>query len=155
MTFRDVSAGATTSLWDFGGGHTSTDRQVRHTFTDLSQDSILISLTTGNELQCTNDTSFWVPVELFSVWFPNVFTPTMNTNRTFGCFTHNKLEYYSLYIYNREGLQVFYSADPEAEWDGQYKGAYCPQGVYVYTCTYRRPGTTDIVTQRGTVMLLQ
>ncbi len=155
VTFRDVSVGATTSLWDFGGGHTSTERQVRHTFTDLSVDSILVSLTTGNELQCTQDTSFGVPIELFAVWFPNVFTPTMTTNRTFKCFTHNNLEHYSLYIYNREGMQVFYSSDPSAEWDGRFKGEYCPQGAYVYTCTYRRPGTVDIVTQHGTVMLLQ
>ena len=155
ITFRDVSEGATTSLWDFGNGNTSTERQIRYTFTDLSQDSILISLTTGNDLNCTSDTSFYVPVELFSVWFPNAFTPTLTTNKTFKVFTHNKLEYYSLYIYNRNGQLVFYSIDQNEEWDGTYKGKLCPQGTYVYTCTYRRPGTTDIVNDHGTVVLLK
>ncbi|MCR4828551.1 MAG: gliding motility-associated C-terminal domain-containing protein [Bacteroidales bacterium] len=155
VTFRDVSEGATTSLWDFGGGHTSTERQVRHTFTDLSEDSVLVSLTTGNDLNCTSDTSFWLPVELFSLWFPNAFTPTLGTNRTFGPFTHNILEYYSLYIYNRAGQEVFQSHDQMEQWDGKYRGKYCDQGAYVYVCTYRRPGTEDVVTVKGTVMLLQ
>ena len=155
VTFRDVSPGATTSLWDFGNGNTSTERQLRHTFTDLSEDSVLISLTTGNELNCTSDTMFYVPIVLFSVWFPNAFTPTESTNRTFKCFTHNELEFYTLYIYDRRGVQVFYSTDQNAEWDGTHNGKVCPTGVYVYTCTYRRPGTSDIVTRRGTVTLLQ
>ena len=155
ITFRDVSPGATTSLWNFGNGNTSTERQIRYTFTDLSDDSVLVSLTTGNELNCTSDTSFYIPVEIFAVWFPNAITPTLSTNRTFKVFTHNQLEFYSLYIYNRNGVLVFKSNDQNKEWDGRYNGKYCPQGVYVYTCTYRRPGTSDIVTNRGTVTIIQ
>ncbi len=155
ITFRDVSPGATTSLWNFGNGNTSTERQIRYTFTDLSEDSVLVSLTTGNELNCTSDTSFYIPVEIFAVWFPNAITPTLSTNRTFKVFTHNQLEFYSLYIYNRDGVLVFKSNDQNKEWDGRYNGKYCPQGVYVYTCTYRRPGTSDIVTNRGTVTIIQ
>src|SRR5574344_600404 len=155
VTFRDVSANATSSLWNFGNGNTSTERQVKYTFTGLTEDSILISLSSGNALGCKSDTSFYVPVSLFSAWFPTAFTPTVATNRTFKVFTHNTLEYYSLYIYNRGGDLVFYSNDQNAEWDGKYKGKFCDQGIYVYVCTYRRPGTTDIVTRKGTVMLLQ
>ena len=155
VTFRDVSEGATTSFWNFGGGNTSTERQVRHTFTDLSQDSVLISLTTGNELECTSDTSFWVPIELFSVWFPNAITPSLSTNREFKVFTGNELEFYTLFIYDRKGTLVFYSTNPEDTWDGTFKGKDCPQGAYTYSCTYRRPGTTDIVTNRGTVLIIR
>jgi len=155
VTFRDVSPGAVSSLWDFGSGNTSTERQVRHTFTDLSQDSVQITLTSSNDLGCSSDTSFYVPVELFSVWFPNAITPTLSTNRTFKCFTGNELEYYTLYIYDRHGTQLFYTNDPAAEWDASYNGERVPQGVYVYVCTYRRPGTTDIVTQRGTITVIE
>ena len=70
-------------------------------------------------------------------------------------FTHNQLEYFSFHLYDRKGNQILYTTDQNFKWDGTYKGNRCPQGVYVYTCTYRRPGTTDIVTNRGTVTLIR
>ena len=157
VTFRDVSPESTYTLWNFGNGNTSNNPQIRYTFTDLSEDSILVSLTTGSggELQCNSDTSFYIPVELFAVWLPNAFTPEESTNNHFSLFTHNQLEYFSIYIYDRHGSQILYSTDQHFVWDGTYKGHKCPQGVYIYTCTYRRPGTTDIVTNRGTVTLLR
>jgi gliding motility-associated-like protein len=157
VTFRDVSPGSTYTFWDFGSGNTSNEVQVRHTFTDLSEDSVLIKMTTGTggELQCNRDTSFYVPIELFAVWFPNAFTPEESTNNTFSLFTHNNLEFFSIHIYDRHGNQILYSNDQNFVWDGTYNGHQCPLGVYIYTCTYRRPGTTDIVTQRGTVTLLR
>ncbi len=157
VTFRDISPGSTYTLWNFGNGNTSTDRQIRYTFTDLSEDSILVGLTTGSggELGCTSDTSFYIPVELFAVWFPNAFTPEESTNNKFFLFTHNELEYFSFYLFDRRGSQILYTTDQDFIWDGTYKGKPCPTGVYVYTCTYRRPGTTDIVTRRGTVTLLR
>ena len=155
VTFRDASPGATTSLWNFGNGNTSTERQLRYTFTDLSEDSVLVSLTTGNELECTSDTQFYVPIEIFSVWMPTAFTPDESTNNEFSLFTHNQLEYFSFNLYDRKGNRILYTTDQNFKWDGTYNGHKCPQGVYVYTCTYRRPGTTDIVTRRGTVTLLR
>ena len=155
VTFRDVSPGATTSLWNFGNGNTSTERQIRYTFTDLSEDSVLISLTSGNELNCTSDTQFYVPIEIFSVWLPNAFTPDESTNNKFKLFTHNNLEYFSFHLYDRKGNLILYTTDQNFEWDGTYKGHNCPQAVYVYTCTYRRPGTTDIVTRKGNVLLMR
>ena len=31
----------------------------------------------------------------------------------------------------------------------------CPQGTYVYVIYYRRPGTEDIVNQKGTITLIR
>lgn len=155
VTFKDVSRYAVRSLWDFGNGNTSTERQLTKTFTTLTEDSIYITLTSYNELNCYNDTAFYVPVSLFAVWFPTAFTPTLSTNRTFHLFTHNDLEYFSIYIYDRRGDLVFYSTDQNFEWDGKHNGRYCDQGTFVYVCNYRRPGTTDIVTRKGTVLMLQ
>ncbi len=157
VTFRDVSPGSTYTFWDFGSGYTSTEKQVRHTFTDLSEDSVQIKLTTGTggELQCNSDTAFYIPIEIFALWIPNAFTPEESTNNEFFILTHNNLEYFSFYLYDRRGSQILYTTDQNFKWDGTYKGKPCPTGVYVYTCTYRRPGTTDIVTQRGTVTVLR
>lgn len=155
VTFSDVSPNSTTSLWNFGNGVTSTKRSVSQTFSDISQDSVLISLTSGNALGCKSDTTFYVPIDLFSVWFPNVFTPTMNSNTTFHIYTHNPLQFYSLFIYDRRGQLVFHSTDQNEAWNGKFKGKLCEQGSYVYVCNYRRDGTFEITTLKGTVMLLQ
>ncbi len=155
VTFTDVSPNSTTSLWDFGNGVTSRARSVAQRFSDISQDSVLISLTSGNALGCTSDTSFYVRIDLFAVWFPNAFTPTMNSNRTFHVYTHNELQYFSLYIYDRRGQLVFQTTDQNKAWDGTHKGKLCDQGSYVYVCNYRRDGLNEITTLKGTVLLLQ
>ena len=155
VQFSDQSEYGTSSLWNFGNGQTSTFRTVVHTFTDLSEDSLLISLTTGNALGCTVDTSFYIPVGIFAVWFPNAFTPRLETNNVFKAFTANELDDFELYIYDRAGLQVFVSNDPEVGWDGTYHGQICKEGAYVYIAKYRRKDSDLFLSQKGTVLLLR
>ena len=155
VQFSDQSEYGTTSLWNFGNGNTSSTRTVVFTFTDLSQDSIEISLITGNALGCTVDTSFFVPVGIFAVWYPNAFTPGLETNNTFHAFTANDLMDYEIYIYDRNGILVFSANDPEIAWDGTYKGHNCTPGTYVYISKYRRAGVDRLMSQKGTVTLLR
>ena len=155
VQFADLSENGVTSLWNFGNGNTSTTRTVVFTFQDLSQDSILISLVTGNQLGCTSDTSFYVPVGIFAVWFPNAFTPKMETNNLFKPFTANQLEEYNLYIYDRAGNMVFHTEDVEEGWNGTYKGTECKEGAYVFISTYRRPGVERVFSQKGTVTIIR
>ncbi|MBO4307393.1 MAG: gliding motility-associated C-terminal domain-containing protein [Bacteroidales bacterium] len=155
VQFSDLSEYGVTSLWNFGNGNTSSVRTVVFTFSDLSKDSILISLTTGNALGCTSDTSFYIPVGIFAVWFPNAFTPKLETNKFFKPFTANDLEDYELYIYDRNGTLVFKTTDVEEGWDGTFNGKDCMQGVYVYISKYRRPGVDRVMSQKGTVTLLR
>ena len=155
VQFADLSEYGASSLWNFGGGNTSTTRTVVFTFTDLSQDSILISLVTGNAIGCTSDTSFYVPVGIFAVWFPNAFTPRLETNNIFKPFTANTLEDYELHIYDRSGNLVFATTNVEEGWDGTYKGHDCKQGSYVYIATYRRNGVERLMSQKGTLTLIR
>jgi gliding motility-associated-like protein len=155
VQFADLSENGTSSLWNFGNGNTSTTRTVVFTFTDLSQDSILISLVTANAIGCTNDTSFYIPVGIFAVWFPNAFTPKLETNNTFKPFTANNLEDYELYIFDRGGNMVFSTTDIEEGWDGTYKGNDCKQGSYVYIAKYRRQGIERLMSQKGTLTLIR
>ncbi len=155
VQFADLSEYGTTSLWDFGNGNTSTVRTVVFTFTDLSQDSILISLTTANPLGCSEDTSFWIPVGIFAVWFPNAITPKLETNNIFKAFTANSLEDYELYIFDRSGNMIFQTEDVQEGWDGTYKGHDCKAGSYVYIAKYRREGGERVLSQKGTITLLR
>ena len=155
VQFADLSENGASSLWDFGGGNTSSVRTVVYTFSDLSQDSILIHLVTANAIGCTNDTSFYVPVGIFAVWFPNAFTPKLETNNVFKPFTANALEDYELQIFDRNGNRVFKTNNIEEGWDGQYQGHDCKQGSYVYIATYRRQGVARLMSQKGTLTLVR
>lgn len=155
VKFSDVSPNSTASLWDFGNGETSTLRTVEHTFTDLKKDSAEISLRTSNILGCSSDTTFRIPIQLFAVWFPNAFTPNLEHNNVFKLYTSNQLEFFRLFIYDRRGALVYSTTDQNFEWNGTARDRDCPQGAYVYTCTYRRPGTEDVVMRKGTVLLVR
>ena len=155
VQFADLSENATSSLWNFGNGNTSQVRTVVHTFDDLSQDSILITLVSANPLGCTSDTQFYVPVGIFAVWFPNAFTPKLETNNYFKPYTANELEDYELFIFDRRGNLVFQAEHPEQAWDGTYNGTDCTVGSYVYIANYRRKGVERKISQKGTVTLIR
>jgi gliding motility-associated-like protein len=68
------------------------------------------------------------------VYIPNAFSPNGDgTNDEFTAFG-STLKSVSMKIFNRWGEKVFDSMDSQwASWDGTYKGAMQPTGVYVYT----------------------
>lgn len=156
VQFSDLSPNGTNSLWNFGNGETSTIRSVVHTFNNLEGDSILVTLLSCNPLGCCNDTSFYVPVGNFAVWYPNAFTPRLESNNTFHAYTNNTLVDYELYIYNRQGALVFHSVDPAEGWDGTCNGEPCPQGSYVWISSFKRDdGSMRVMSRKGTVTLLR
>ena len=63
---------------------------------------------------------------------------------------------YHIAIYSRNGLVIYESYNPEAEWDGTYKGKPCPQGSYVYVISYRDKLSLDALLHKtGTILLLR
>ena len=152
--FTDCSEGHATSTWTFSDGVTLTGDKPRRQFHYPLPDSVVVTLTSCNRYQCCVDTTFTVPVCIRSVWFPNVFTPGLETNNRFGCTASFEIVEFELYIYNRQGLLVYHTDDPTALWDGTRDGAPMPQGAYVYywfakdAYDFRRNGA-------GTVTLLR
>ena len=97
-----------------------------------------------------------IPVTLFvdEVWVANVFTPNEETNNRFFIPTLNK-ENFHVEIYNRRGLLVYESDDPDEGWDGRSKGELCPQATYVYRFRTSPKGSKEVKYQYGTVTLLR
>ncbi len=155
VTFTDNSPYRYTTSWEFGDGESMGGQQATHTYVNLPSDSVYVTMTTANELGCASDTTFAIPVQLFSVWIPTAFTPDLATNSKFAIATANVLEYFSMYVYDRRGAQVFSSTDQNFMWDGTCNGEKCQQGAYAYICRYRRPGTEDIVVRKGTITLIR
>ena len=158
ITLTDKSPDSVRRVWYFNDGTPlmETTSPCSHNFGEVSADSVDVTLVAYNDLECSDTLDFRLPVTQFTFYAPNVFTPERPDNNTFSVFTANEQENFSVTIYDRAGRQVFYSEDLHFRWDGNTpSGIKCPQGTYIYIIYYRRPGTEDIVTQKGTVTLLR
>jgi gliding motility-associated-like protein len=78
---------------------------------------------------------------------PNVFTPGGDSyNDFFNPFPYAFVESIDIKIYNRWGLKIFESTNPDILWDGTNKDTKlnCSDGVYYYICTVNEIGLTGV-----------
>ena len=157
LMLRNTSENSVGAVWTFANDETAKGNEVTHTFIEATgSDSVYVTLSPYNELNCSVDYRFGILVALYNVWFPNVFTPNSeDENATFHMYANMPYERFHLYIYNRRGEVVFETTDPMFSWDGTCNGVKCPQGAYVYVCRYRKPGMLTLAEQRGTVTLVR
>ena len=157
VTFNDVSPHGVATQWFFPNMEEPiVGSPYTHDFGEVSDDSVRVTLVSANDLGCTDTLKFRLPVELFTFYAPNVFTPDRPDNTVFRIYTRNSMEHFHVHIYDRKGRLMYTSDDLNFEWDGKsLEGTPCSQGTYVFVITYRRPNTEDIVTQKGTVTLLR
>ena len=78
----------------------------------------------------------------------------METNNLFRGYLDFEPLKYELYIFNRFGLQIFRTNDPNATWDGTAHGIPQPQAAYVYKYEVHLPNGI-ISTGIGTVTLIR
>jgi gliding motility-associated-like protein len=86
---------------------------------------------------------------------PNVFTPNSdNINDFFVPFPgYTSVERVEMQIFNRWGILVFETNNPEIKWDGRDKNTnnLCPEGVYFYRCiVYEAVGSPDAPEETST-----
>jgi gliding motility-associated-like protein len=91
----------------------------------------------------------------YSIYVPNAFTPaSAGNNAIFRARYFIQPASYQLTIFNRNGLEVFSSTDPNQGWDGDYKGIRQPAGTYIYSIDF-----SDVAHKkrhvRGTVILIR
>ena len=90
----------------------------------------------GNESNKSNSVCFDVD-KCSSYRLPNVFTPDGDgINDLFCPFPYDFVESIYMHIYNRWGMLVFKTTNPDILWDGknQWTKQECTDGVYFYTC---------------------
>jgi gliding motility-associated-like protein len=135
------SLDATTFLWSFGDGTTSTEVQPEHQY--KTEGVYDISLIAGNINGCSDTLTLNAAVHVQKggqVLIPNAFTPNLTgptgsnsngKNDIFLPLTRGVVEF-DLLVFNRWGQLLFESRDPQVGWDGYYNGLLCQQDVYVY-----------------------
>ncbi|MFT6849365.1 MAG: gliding motility-associated-like protein [Sphingobacteriales bacterium] len=91
---------------------------------------------------------------LYSVQFPNAFSPNGDGRNDEFKPVHEGIQSYQLAIFNRWGEKVYESLDPNRGWDGFYKQGTLRVkiGVYMYVASIGKPdGDIDIL--KGTITL--
>ncbi len=148
VEFTNSSSGSINGyLWNFGDGDTSATDNPTHTFTDVGQFAVTLTVTDING--CTDDAVATVEMlPVYDIEIPNAFSPDPNggnggawdptdlSNNVFYPFARFVKEF-KMRIWNRWGELVFESNEINRGWDGWYKGQLSPQDVYVYRAYFR------------------
>ena len=155
---NNTSAGANAYVWTIDDAFTSTDEDVRYLFSAELGTEHVICLVAIAAASCTDTLCKVLTVEDgLSVYVPNTFTPDNNeVNETFKPIVAGiDPRFYLFEIYDRWGLRLFSTTDPEAFWDGTLGGEQAPQDVYVWKLIAKDAYSGDRLERIGHVTLLR
>ncbi len=149
----DQSVNSVSRMWWIDENYYGGDVEIL-CYPDLNADSVVVTLVAMSEY-CYDTVVRVVPIYRHSLYAPNIFTPQESNNQRFVIFSEGIVDY-ELYIYDRTGLLLFQSDDPNEEWDGKYKGKVCQQGSYVWMLRYTTTeNPRQYQTEKGSVLLLR
>lgn len=142
--FRNSSQNATSFMWDFGDGNTSTEEAPIHFYDTIG--SYDIQLIAFNDFGCAD--TLLVPAVVQAIaggdtQVPNAFSPSLSgpgaapggSGETINDVFIPQVEgvtKFRMLIYNKWGELLFESTSQRTGWDGYYKGILQPSDVYVY-----------------------
>ncbi len=85
---------------------------------------------------------------------PTAFSPNHDgLNETFKPRISCPLSFYLLSVYNRFGERVFQSFDPEAGWDGTFRGQHADLGTYFYQVKYTTAQQESVMLKGDLVLI--
>jgi gliding motility-associated-like protein len=121
--------------WDFADGTPPSSALKSASVTYTVKGSKTIRLIVRDTGFCSDTATAVIEIEEpetdKNMFVPNVFTPNGDSLNDYYQPYETGLQELELRIYNRWGQKVFESADPNARWDGRWKGREdCPEGVY-------------------------
>lgn len=91
------------------------------------------------------------------MYIPNAFTPNGDGINDIFKPSVSDLDEYNLKIFNRWGLELFDTSDPDAGWNGSSNGGdyFVPPGTYVYLIKYSGVCNKDVIEETGFVTVLR
>lgn len=132
LTLTNLSIGASSYLWNFDDGFTSSEFEPQYQYTTPGY--YTISLVVTNQYGCRDVAVTNLEVKLpEDLYIPNAFTPNGdNKNDYFSVVAYN-IDQFKINIFNRWGRIIYSSTDSQFKWDGTFNGTDVIDGVYVYT----------------------
>jgi gliding motility-associated-like protein len=136
VQFTDNSLGASSWLWDFGDGNTSSSTNPNHGYTTPGQYYVTLTITNTNG--CVTEVMHGPYIvtspELF---IPNVFTPNGDGFNDEFVVNYTGSQPFVMTITDRWGVEHFASRNKNEGWKGNsssplFTGNSMPEGVYFY-----------------------
>ncbi len=156
VILSDKSVYAVGRVWYADGMEIGTDSVVDYSY-PLSHYSVTIVLDAYNDYDCHDLDSLvlYLDPSIEDIYLPNVITPGLSQNRQFRVFGKRLLDG-EIWIYDREGRQVWYTNNIFDSWDGTKDGIKLPTGAYVFTIRYRFSFSPDVWFRKtGTVLVVR
>jgi gliding motility-associated-like protein len=129
VSFTNQSTGASSYLWSFGDGTTSTATDPTNTFTGTATYTVILTAMNGN---CFDTASVVISIDATSsIVIPNVFTPNADgVNDVFAIKSVGIAELHAD-IFNRWGEKLYEMIGPNDAWDGKSRtGTDASSGTY-------------------------
>lgn len=160
VSFTNLSSGASSFIWDFGDGNTSTYINPSNLY-ENTEEGALITLTAISDFGCMDQAQLIIEYDEQEIFYiPNTFTPDGdNFNQIFTPVFYSGFDPYNfeMLIFNRWGEIVFETHNAEIGWDGSYgvKGIKAMDGTYSWKITYKNPKTDERKVIVGHVTLMR
>jgi gliding motility-associated-like protein len=159
VTFQNNSLGATSFLWSFGTFAASTEQEPVIEFPSALSDSYLVCLTAAVSPTCLDTACALVTIEPGAGLFvPTAFSPDGDgiNDRFFPVMQGVDRRYHRFLILDRWGQILFDTADPDAQWSGNFpNGDPVPVGVYVWKITGKDAYSGERLDRTGSVTLVR
>lgn len=151
----DESTGAIGCSISWGDGAVYTNCDSMHHYTKPGTYTLMQVVVNSSGCSDTAYSEVIIRPE-FIFWIPNAFTPAKpdGLNDIFKPKLIGVYEY-SFLIFDRWGEKIFETSDPDAGWDGYYKGHLCQNDVYVYKINFRDDVRKDQHEYIGRVTLVR
>ena len=138
VNFTDNSSGADYWHWNFGDGATVSGIQhPQHKYPNEQAKTYMAQLIVVNEFGCSDTVEH--PVEVvpeFAFYIPNSFTPNSDGINDFFFGSGIGIVDYEMWIFDRWGMQIFYTSNISKTWDGIVQNGEsnetAQQDVYVW-----------------------
>ena len=155
VEYTDVSTGSPIEwYWQFGDGKSSKLQHPYHWYKEFG--TYLISLWIKDAHGCVDSTEIEIQIiENTPLYVPNCIILSSENNSIFKPVMENPdRESYSMRIYDRWGMLVFYTNNYNGGWNGHYNGKPVPQDVYTYIIQYKDPQDNKIKIKNGSITIL-
>ena len=132
VNFANNSTNATSFIWSFGNGNTSTN--TNDTSSYLTQGTYTVMLIATNPYGCIDTAIATIMVNATSfILIPNIFSPNGDGTNEFLSIQHEGIVELKMEIFDRWGLFIAEVNGPNGGWDGKTKsGGDAPDGTYFY-----------------------
>ncbi len=152
-TFFNQSQNGGSWIWDFGDGGGSNIFSPSHEYQDTGRFDVTLIAVSATGCRDTAVQRVIVGAD-FTIYVPNAFTPNGDGLNDFFFVKWIGVKEFHVMLFDRWGMMIYESFDPDFQWDGSLHAKGVQEGVYTYVIE-ARGYLSEKMKRAGTVTLLR